>query len=68
MELQTRQNANNGKWVVGRALGREPMSNTCLSCGDKESLSPTSQPMYLRALALTNPAPQDSVEQCLFGD
>ena len=33
-----------------------------------ESLLPTSQPMYLRTLALTNPAPQDSVEQCLFGD
>ena len=54
--------------AVWRALGLEPMSNTCLPCGDKEALSPTSQPMYLRALALPDLEPQDSVERCLFVD
>ena len=29
--------------AVWRALGLEPMSNTCLPSGDKEALSPTSQ-------------------------
>ena len=54
--------------AVWRALGLEPMSDTYLRSGDKEALSPTSQPMYLRASALPDPEPQDSVERCLFVD
>ena len=44
----------------------EPMSDTCLPFEDKEALSPTSQPIYLRASALPDPEPQDSVKRCLF--
>ena len=54
--------------AVWRELGLEPMSDTCLPSGDKEALSPTSQPMYLRASTLPDPEPQDSVERCLFVD
>ena len=48
------------------AFGLEPLSNTRLPSGDKEALSPTSQPMYLRASALPDLEPLDSVERCLF--
>ena len=44
------------------------MSDTRLSSGDKEVLSPRSQPMYLRASALPDPEPLDPVERCLFAD
>ena len=44
------------------------MSDTRLPSGDKEALSPTSQPMYLRASALPDLEPQDLVERCLFVD
>ena len=54
--------------AVWRALGLEPMSNTRLPSGDKEALSPTTQPMYLRASPLPEPEPLDSVERCLFAD
>ena len=54
--------------AVWRALGLEPMSDTRLPSGDKEALSPTSQRMYLRALALPDPEPLDPVERCLFTD
>ena len=54
--------------AVWRALGLEPMSDTRLPFGDKEALSPKSQPTYLRALALPDPQPLDSVERCLFAD
>ena len=54
--------------AVWRALGLEPMSDTRLPSGDKEALSPTCQPMYLRASALPDPEPLDSVERCLFAD
>ena len=54
--------------AVWRALGLEPMSDTRLPSRDKEALSPKSQPMYLRALALPDQEPLDSVERCLFAD
>ena len=54
--------------AVWGALGLEPMSNTQFPSGDKEALSPRSQPMYLPASALPDPEPLDLVEQCLFAD
>ena len=54
--------------AVWRALGLEPTSDTRLPSGDKEALSPRSQPMYLRALALPDPEPLDPGERCLFED
>ena len=54
--------------AVWRALGLEPMCDTCLPSGKKQALSPTFEPMYLRASALPDPEPQDSVERCLFDD
>ena len=54
--------------AVWRALGLEPMSDTRPPSGDKEALSPKSQPMYLRASALPVPEPLDPVERCLFAD
>ena len=54
--------------VVWSALGLEPMSDTLLPSGDKEALSSTSQPMYLRTSALRDREPLDTVERCLFAD
>ena len=53
---------------VWRALGLEPMTGTYLHSEDKEALSPTSQPLYLRTHTLLDPEPQESVEGCLFAD
>ena len=54
--------------AVWRALGLEQMSDTRLPSEDKEALSPTSQPMYLRASALPDLEPLDPVERCLFAN
>ena len=54
--------------AVWRALGLEPMSDTRLPSRDKEALSPTSQPMYLRVSPLLDLEPLDPVERCLFAD
>ena len=44
------------------------MSDACLPSVDKEALSPTPQPMYLRASALPDLELEDSVERCLLVD
>ena len=54
--------------AVWRALGLEPMSDTRLPYGDKEAMSPKTQPMYLRASALPDPEPLCPIERCLFAD
>ena len=44
------------------------MTGTRLHSGNKEALSPTSQPLYLRTHKRPDPEPQESVERCLFAD
>ena len=54
--------------VVWRALGLEPMTEDYQRLGDKEALSPASQPLYLRLQSVPDPEPMEPVERVLFSD
>ena len=49
-------------------LGLAPMTEDYQGLGDKESLSPASQPLYLRLQFVTDPEPLEPVEHILSSD
>ena len=54
--------------AVWQALGLEPMREGYQNSGDKEALSPASQPLYLCLQSVPDPEPVEPVKRVLYSD